>query len=125
MPDTGRRATAAERAIADLDRQIVLGGRKTDAALAALRADRATPPEKLAVLEQVVGSYRDSFAIEQRIARGLESMMVTVFAVTPERVASPESLMDVIDRLGDALRELVNQRMALIRDRTEAVAKLH
>jgi hypothetical protein len=123
MPDTGRRATA-ERAIADLDRQVVLGGRKTDAAQMALRADRVTPPDKVVMLEHLLGTYRESFAVERRIARGLESMMETVFAITPERATSADSLKDVMDRLADALRELVNERMALIRDRTDTIAKL-
>jgi len=69
-----------------------------------------TPPDKPAILEHVVGSYRDSFVVEQRIARALESVAATVFAITPERVSSPDALKDVIDRLGDAVRELVNQR---------------
>jgi hypothetical protein len=51
-------------------------------------------------------------------------MAAIVFAITPERVSSPDALKDVIDRLGDAVRELGNQRMALIRERTETIAKL-
>jgi hypothetical protein len=51
-------------------------------------------------------------------------MAATVFAITPDRVSSTETLKDVLDRLGEAVRELVNERMTLIRERTETIAKL-